>query len=390
MEWAQLLVLSAVHFTADMLGNMLPSILPELRSEFVLSLSAASLPIIALTVTANGAQLLTGHLRRQSTKPFFLHVGLLLGVFICVLAAVPKSSLGVPGMVVLASVTGVGIAVVHPEGLRAVHTLKSIRPAMSTAVFMTGGFLGFSGGGAISTTLVSRFGLPGLYPLLLCPFLGVVLVGALKIRLAVEPVEADGCDRAAATKNRSDFRLLLIMGIPAAISTTIIAWLLPTHLVDELGFELTFGGFSATMFGLGGALGSFLLAWAAHRRGELLCSTTAFLLAGPLAVIYMALMGREQATWIVFAAGIFAFGGYILIITLARNAAGANIGSRMGWVVGGTWLIATLAFLPLLPVAERFGTRIILLYCPLGYLISGILGLYLLFKARQDKILNPR
>jgi len=47
------------------------------------------------------------------------------------------------------------------------------------------------------------------------------------------------------------------MTVPAGISTTIIAHLLPTVL-NEAGFELTFGGYSMTVYGLGGALGSFL------------------------------------------------------------------------------------------------------------------------------------
>jgi len=381
-QWAQLLVLSAVHFTADMFGNMLPSILPELRSEFVLSLSAASLPLIALTLTANGAQLLTGHLRSEQTRPLFLHLGLALGIFICLFAALPKSSLGVSGMIVLATITGFGIAVVHPEGLRAIHSLTAVPPAISTAVFMTGGFLGFASGGAISTALVSRFGLPGLYPLLLCPLFGILLVILLKIRLAVEPTTVQASDPAPAQRNRPPFRLVLIMAMPAAVSTTFIAWLLPTRLVSELGFDLKFGGFSATMFGLGGALGSFLLAAVAHRKGELLCSTVAFLLAGPIALAYVLLMSDSRAIWIVFAAGFFAFAGYILLITLARYAAGAGLGSRMSWVVGGTWLFATLLFLPLVPVAERFGTHLILQYAPLGYLLSGLFGLYVISKTR--------
>lgn len=387
-QWAQLLVLSSVHFTVDMLGNMLPSILPELRSEFVLSLSAASLPMIALTLTANGGQLATGHLRSGQTRPLFLHVGLALGIFICLFAALPKSSLGVPAMILLAAITGFGIAVVHPEGLRGIHTLTAVPPAISTAVFMTGGFLGFAGGGAISATLVSRFGLPGLYPMLLFPLCGIALVILLKIRLAVEPTPGRADNPAHARHSRPPFRLVLIMAMPAAVSTTFIAWLLPTRLVSELGFDLKFGGFSATMFGLGGALGSSILAAVAHRKGELLCSTVAYLFAGPLALAYVLLMNHSGAMWIVFATGFFAFAGYILLITLARYVAGAGLGARMGWMVGGTWFFATILFLPLLPAIERFGTHLILQYAPLGYLLSGLFGIYLLLKIRSGHFQN--
>ena len=70
-QWVQLLALSVVHFTADMFGNMLPSILPAVRSEFALSLSIGGFVLAALVVTANGVQMATGHLRPEKTSPFF-------------------------------------------------------------------------------------------------------------------------------------------------------------------------------------------------------------------------------------------------------------------------------------------------------------------------------
>jgi len=371
-----------VHFTVDMLGNMLPSILPAVRSEFAISLSLGAFVLAALTITANGIQLFTGRLRSEHTRPLFLHLGMALAVCICLLPALPKSALGVSILIFLAVICGGGIGIVHPEGLRGIHTLTRIPPAISTAVFMTGGFLGFAGGGAISTALVSRFGLSGLYPLLLCPIFGILMVMLLRIRLAVESIPTRAATPRPA-KNSLDFRLLLIMAIPAAVSTTLIAMLLPTQL-KELGFALTFGGFSATMFGLGGALGSFVWAAIAHRKGELLCSTLAFLFAGPFAFAYLLLLNNTWAIWIVFAAGFFAFAAYILLITLARYAAGAGLGSRMAWIVGGTWLFASIVFMPIAAAADRFGTAQVMQYAPLGYLLSGLFGIHLLLKTRTS------
>jgi len=284
-------------------------------------------------------------------------------------------------MAVLAIASGLGIGSAHPEGLRAVHTLSRIPAALSTAVFMTGGFLGFACGGIISTTLVARWGLAGLYPMMYCPVFGMLMVVLLKIRLAAEAPIAEGAEPVAADKSLP-FRLVMIMAMPAAISTTIIALLLPTRL-NELGFELTFGGYSVTMFGLGGALGSFVWAALAHRKGELLCSALAYLFAAPLTFGYLLVMHGRGAVWLVFAAGFFAFAAYILLVTLARYAAGWSLGARMGWVVGGTWLFSNIVYLPLVRIGERFGTHFIMDYAPVGYLLSGLFGLYLLLKIRN-------
>jgi len=381
-QWLQLLVLSAVHFLVDMFSNMLPSILPAMRQEFRLSLSLAGFVLVVLVMTGNGAQLVTGHLRADKTKPLFMHLGLILAASICLLGALPRAG-GFSAMVALAVVSGFGIAVAHPEGLRAVHSLALIPPAISTAVFMAGGFVGFACGGIISTVLVSRFGLQGLYWLAACPVAIVLMVGLLKVRLAVEP-KSNRPDRTSSAQNPVSFWSIIAMAIPAAISTTILVSLLPTRL-NELGFELTFGGFSATMFGLGGALGSFVWAGIAHRKGELPSSIAALSLVPAFLLAYLLLIERRPAVWLLFGGGFCSIAAYILMITLARRATGPTLGLRMAFMVGGTWALANIVFMAALPIAERFGTHVVLKLVPLGYLFSGLLGLQVMLRARQAR-----
>ncbi len=376
----QLLVLASVHFLIDMFASMLPAILPAIRAEFGLSLSLGGIVLVALRMTSNGLQPLIGHLRDRKRRPLLIHLGLILAIFVCLLGLVPRRANTFFGVLLFSAVSGIGIAMVHPESLRAVHRLKRIRPAVSTAVFMAGGFLGFASGGAISAFLVSRFGLQGLYALALCPVIGIVLVISLRVRLAVEPkVQNKNEPR---TEDRGlPFWVIMVMAMPAAISTMILASLLPTVL-NELGFELTFGGLSATMFGLGGAVGSYLWANLADKKGELRCTIIALFLVIPFMVVYLIFMDHRIAIWLLFGAGFFTIAAYILMITLARHAVGFSLGRRMGFVVGGTWAFADIVFIGLLPIAEKFGSDFILKFSPAGYLISGILGLFVLLRIR--------
>jgi FSR family fosmidomycin resistance protein-like MFS transporter len=374
----QLLVLAGVHFFIDMFAGMLPPLLPVIREEFALSLPLGGLLVIALNMTSNGVQVLTGHLRARKRGPLFLHIGLIFGAGICLLGLLPRSEYIFAPMFFLAIVSGCGIAGVHPEALRAVHHLRRIPPAVSTAVFMAGGFLGYASSGAVSTVLVSRFGLRGLYPLILCPAVGILLVIFLRIRLAVEPASRNANNRHG-PQNRLPFWFIFAMAMPAAVSTIVLSSLLPTVL-NELGFELTFGGFSVTMFGLGGAAGSFVWAAVAHKKGELRCSVFALLLAVPFLVTYLIWIEKAVAMWMLFGAGFCSISAYTLMITLARGAAGPNIGRRMGFMVGGTWALANIFFLALLPVAEHFGTDFILKFVPLGYVLSAAFGLFIMLK----------
>lgn len=377
----QLLVLAGIHFLVDMLGGMLPAILPAIREEFTLSLSLGVVLLATLHMTSNGFQVLTGHMRAHRRYPLFMYVGLILAACICLLGILPRSTGAFVAMLFLTTVTGFGIAIVHPEALKAVHHLRRIPPAVSTAVFMAGGFLGYASGGAVSAVLVSRFGLPGLYPLILCPAVGILLIIFLRIRLAVEPAGNRNNIRRM-PESGLPFWFIFAMAMPAAVSTLVLASLLPTAL-NELGFELTFGGFSTTMFGLGGVAGSFVWGSIAHRKGELPCTIAALFLTVPFLVTYLVLIDNAMAIWMLFGAGFCATAAYILMVTLSRNAAGLILGQRMAFMVGGTWALANIVLIALLPVAEYFGTNLILKFVPVGYVLSAAFGLFIMFKLHR-------
>jgi len=377
-----LLVLAGVHFVVDLFAGMPPAILPAILDEFGWKLPRGALVLAALYLTCNGVQMLTGHMRAGKRRPLFLHLGLILAAGICLLAALPSGKAAFPAMIILAVISGFGIAVVHPEGLRAVHRLKRIPPTVSTAVFMAGGFLGYASGGGVSALLVSRYGFQGLYPLIACSVVGVAAVILLKIRLAVEPRVPN--ERASRTAGacRLPFWFIFAMAMPAAVSTTILAVLLPTVLVDGLGFDLTFGGLSTTMFGLGGAAGSFVWAYAARKRNELACTVVALFLAVPLLLAYLVLIDNRSAIWMLLGAGFCTISAYSLMITLSRYATGPTLGRRMGVMVGGTWALAYIVFMALLSAVEHLNiaTQAILNLTPWGYLLSGGFGVFLMLK----------
>ncbi|MGB2865282.1 MAG: hypothetical protein WBC05_18275, partial [Sedimentisphaerales bacterium] len=53
------------------------------------------------------------------------------------------------------------------------------------------------------------------------------------------------------------------------------------------------------------------------------------------------------------------------------------------FMLGGTWALAYVVFMALLPAAEHFGSDVILKFSPLGYVLSGAFGLYVILKARN-------
>jgi MFS family permease len=391
--WMQLLALAAVHFVVDLFAGMPPAILPAIRDEFGWRLSQGAFVFVVLYLTCNGVQVLTGHVRSGKRQPLLLHLGLVMAAGICLPAALPRGEATFPLMLLLAVISGFGIAVVHPEALRAVHRLKRIQPAVSTAVFMAGGFLGGAAGGGVSALLVSHFGFPGLYPLIGCSVFGVLAIILLRIRLAVEPTVPNERTATKTSDVRSlPFGWVFAMAMPAAVSTTALAFLLPTVLVDELGFDLTFGGYSTTAYFLGGSAGAFLWAHVARKRGELVCTIVALLLSLPFLLAYLLLIERTAAILILLGAGFCTISAYTLMITLARHATGPKLGRRMGMMVGGTWASAYVIFMAMLYGAEQLeiSTKEILNLTPWGYLFSGIFGVFVALRVGAAPCSSPQ
>ena len=389
VQWVQLAVLSGVHFLVDMFGNVLPALLPVICDDFQITLAMGGFVLASLPLASNGIQILTGHLRPDKTTPLFLHLGVILSASMCLMALAPRSLAGIVLVVVLGIISGSGVGVAHPEGLRAIHTLDRIRPSLSTALFMTAGFFGFASGGAISAWLVASYGLPGLYPLIPLLVLGVVTMRLSRVRLAVEHDMPNGNGQAIpVSAGMLPFWKVWSIGLPAAISATAIQQLTPTYL-HELGFDLKFGGFSTAMFGWGGAIGPFLWTIIAHRTGDLSASIWAFLLSTPFLVLYLMFADHAGAAWLLFGVGFSSMSAYILTVTLARQSRGFNLGQRMALIVGGTWGIASLALLVVAPLADWVGTGLILKFTPIGYVASALWAFLVLRQHPQVVKVRP-
>ena len=358
LQIGQLTALTMAHFCVDMFGGILPAILPLIRKEFSLSIINGVWLLAVAGLFCNGTQIVSGHRRPHRSRPFFLPLGLLGASCVCFLAFLTGTPSAVVWLWLFVVINHIGIGVVHPEGLRGVYALKEIPPALATAVFINGGFFAVGAGAWLSALVVSDWGLRGLLVFLVGPIVCVFLVYALRIRLAVDrkPTESDDIEPDAP----ESFLAVMMMAVPYAASATILLCLLPTVLVDEIGFEMTFGGFSSMLMVGGGAAGSLLWSALARTRSELWCCTCALLTGLPSLLAYLILIEHKWAVCFLALAACCSLAVFPLIVTLARHARGANLGGRMGWVVGGSWGVGSLVLMVLGPIAERYSVRTVL------------------------------
>ncbi|MDD4174508.1 MAG: MFS transporter [Kiritimatiellia bacterium] len=386
-QWRQLFALTFAHMIADVYVGLIAPVLIPMRDRYGISLAALIVITSLLVFASNIFQIPVGHLRATWTRPWLIWGGVLLAgvsVFMPCLPATPGSA---AGMAALAVLSGLGVATVHPEGLRAVHGLDAISSSLSTAVFMVAGFMGFSGGALLSATLTEHFGLESLMGLyLLAPLAGVPLVLS-GVRLPVEaakPVpEAPSAERTPSVP----FGTLFAMAAVLATCSQIQGTLLPSYLHEEAGYSLSFSGLSFTLFGVGGMAGAVLWGALAPRLGHLRVLLATALVGAPLTALYLWLAPQTKGAAAVLAfTGFIVYTGFPLCVALARYAdSSLRVSQRMGLISGGTWGVAAVVLWIIGPIAERTGLRLLLHLIWIGYLAAAAMTLFQMRRAKLDQ-----
>ncbi len=378
-QWAQLAVLSYVHIAVDIFPGMAPAILPALQDYFGMSVATGAVLLSVYNISCNFWQLVTGHLRENKRKPMLIIIGVFLSSIFCITGFLgPASNTEILSMrfsllALLVIISGFGVAIAHPEQMRAVHNLRRIRSALSSAIFISAGFVGFAVGGWAGSSLIEKLGMRSLVLLLIPALIGVIFMLLFRVKLAVEHKGQQTSVRASAL--RIPFWPIFFMSIFATITAALIVWLIPQSL-DELGKKLSFGGISTMVFGLASSAGAMIWARLSKKISEIACVTTALFIGSPIFFAYVALMHYKWAIIILALASLTASSVFPLIVSIARYSTGPGLGQRMAIILGGSWGIASLMPLFLGVVVEKIGARGVLAASVWLYLFGAVIGIY--------------
>lgn len=379
----QLAALMLLHFTADMVGGILPGILPVLRENFNMTLSAGVVFLATRSLSSNFCQMAVGPLRKNSTKPFFIYIGLLLLTLIALFGFLPQN---VPLWVLLSlsALFGCGTAVVHPEGLRGAMAIKDVNSATSTALFMTMGFFGFSCGPLVGALLVDT-----AWKLKSMIFVAIFLVLVMIILVAARLVLlTDKKDKSAQSTENVDARwgfvVLFLIAFFMNSGSTMLQSLLPTFLHDVNNFNLKIGGIGSLLFGFGSALGS--IAGGIISKKVRPSSLTMFNLSSGtiLLLLYFVFCSNVWSLAILFFAGFTASSSLPLLVVMARfSPAKIVIGLKMGIMVGGSWGAAGVVLLCMSMLIEKIGLKNAMWVACSFYLFSLLIAVIAAFMPKK-------
>ena len=388
LAFRQLAVLTAVHFMVDMLSGTLPGFLPVLLEKYTLSIGMGTVLLTLCAFSSNTIQLWAGTLRKSATRPLLPQIGLLLGCIICFIGLIPSGGGAMWMLTALVLILGVGVALVHPEGLRAVCAIDgtAISPAVATSIFMLSGFLGYAAGPLIGGTLVEFAGFSGLFLLIIPALLLVLFISMLRLRLAKDGAGAKNAPRLPGGDVLT-FKEVFLVDTLINTGCTVIQGLLPTCLNEAHGFSLTFGGLSAMLFGAGAGAGALTTSFLIRRFHVIKCILWEITAGLPFLIWYLCAAGSASALPLLFLAGALVGAGFPQLVVLARTAPnGPSLGARMGLIVGGTWGVAGILLLGVGFLADRIGIQAALFVSPASFLAVLIITLRLLWKHREKKM----
>jgi len=370
----RLSLLTAIHFTVDLLSGTLPGFLPALRKEYQLSLVTGTILLTLCSFSSNGVQIWAGTLRKTAKRPLLVQLGLVLSCAICFVGLAPHTG-AAAFLTVLVLVLGVGVAFAHPEGLRGICAIpeNTVSPAVATSFFMLVGFTGYATGPLLGGLLVQYLGFSGLFLLLIPAALLLWLFNRARIKLALDDDEKSGNESAqtapsAAENSRAvSFRELLLLAVFINSGCGLIQGLLPSYLAD-FGFSLGFGGLSGTLFGLGAGIGAFGTSFLIRRYPVISCLKWEIAAGIPVLILYLAGAGSPWAAILAPVAGVLVGAGFPQLVVLARTAPGSlSLGARMGMIVGGSWGIAGITLLLAGVIGKYFTLKTAMFLAPLFF-----------------------
>jgi FSR family fosmidomycin resistance protein-like MFS transporter len=166
-----LLLLSFCHLLNDTMSSLIPAIYPMLKTSYHLDFAQVGLITLAYQFSASLLQPLVGLYTDRHPQPYSLPIGMassLLGILLL------ASATSYAGLIVAASMVGVGSSVFHPEASRVARMASAGRYGLAQSLFQVGGNVGQAIGPLLAAVVVLSRGQGSIAWFALIALLGIV------------------------------------------------------------------------------------------------------------------------------------------------------------------------------------------------------------------------
>lgn len=358
-DWRGILPLTTGHATADLCQGALPALLPFFVSQRHLSYAAAAALVFVATIGSSVVQPVVGYLGDRIAMPWVMAVGLLLAGTGLALSGVTTSY---PLILAVLGVSGIGVALFHPEAARLVHRLAAGQQATGMSLFSVGGNLGFAVAPLLTTFLLLRLGLAGSALLLIPP--GLAAAALLVHRHG--RAETAGHPVAGRVVGRPADRWDMFARLSGAVLCRSIVFFglntfLPLYWIARLHGGKAAGGAVLTVLLLFGVGGTVLGGRLADRYGARRLVVAAFGLQFPLLLLFAFTGNPLLATVVLAPLGVVLFAPSSVMVVMGQNLLPHHVSTAAGVTIGLSVTIGGIAAPILGAIVDRAGFEPMLL-----------------------------
>lgn len=283
------------HICSDINQGALSAILPFLVAGAGYSYVEATLLVFAANVASAVIQPLFGWLGDKHPSPWLMAVGVFLaGAGMAGIGYMPSYGL----VVTSALVSGIGVAMFHPEGGRLANLAAGERKGNGMSIFAVGGNIGFFVGPLLAASFLTAFGLRGtavfLAPASAC---AVVLLCFNRRFHALGVADANALTYLGKKEHWGMFGL--VMGVLSLRSVFVYGLMafIPLFMMGLLGQGEAASSAAISLFAIAGAVATAFSGRTAEKVGVLRLTAVCTALTGA-AILAFAL---NSSVWVAFA-----------------------------------------------------------------------------------------
>ena len=355
MKYRDVGLLSVGHLVTDINQGALSAMLPFFIAAHDLSYAAAAGIVFAANITSSIVQPLFGHAADRFSKPWMLSVGLMLAGLGLAFTGIFQSYRWI---MLLAVVSGIGIAAYHPVAARLVNFAAGNRKGTAMSYFGVGGTGGFAIGPLFVTMPLLHWGLKGTLVLTVPVTIMSIIMMTQFSRF--ESLEGSTLQKTSigledATEEWGAFLRLTITVIGRSIIFYALNTFIPIYWINGLHQSKAAGAMALTLFAGFGILGNLMGGSLADRIGQkkvVLIGSVGLTLFLPLLI---STDNVSIATLLLIPIGLMQSATYSPTIVLGQTYLPNRIGFSSGVTLGVAFAIGGGAVPIIGGIADSYG-----------------------------------
>jgi MFS transporter, FSR family, fosmidomycin resistance protein len=278
-------ILAIAHVTDDYNQSFIPALLPFLIAARGLSHTEAGSLVLAQAISSSVIQPVIGHIADRRSMPWLIALGLFLAGGGVALVGVVQP---LPLLWLCALISGVGVAIFHPEAARFANYVAGSKKATGMRWFAAGGNVGFAVGPIFATVVIAAWGLHGTLAAVV-PVAILAAVVLTEVRRLRTFVPAHATSRTGqGTDDWASFSKLAAFVIVRAMAYFGFVAFVPLYVVEVLHASPSVGDALLTAFLVAGVLGTLSGGPIADRFGRRAVLVWSTLLAAIVTAVLVA------------------------------------------------------------------------------------------------------